>query len=386
MNLNIDEANSELHDVQVCAVGKAAGHDIYLDEGFLDDVVRLCKNATVKVRVNHPQGSGNVLSIIGEASGFYIDGNVCRARTIKLFDLPDRTRMLQLAKEAWHLFGLSLDFTGRKLKRVVDGATVIACEVIHGLDFVDTPAATRALFSASADTTNRFSVATCMDSRPCHDNTNEDLPAMMKALLAKLFKRFEIDPKTDAAEKLLLARLCEKFKVEPDKDNKATWAKLSAALSLDQGDDDFATLFEAKLAVADAAEKPKVTLEGLSARFDDIEQKFNKLFERLAADDEDGKDGKDGKDDEDGDGKDKKGLSAGMRQEIVRLTASEFTRLAAKVGIHHEGRPSHPKDEHEDDNTAPKLTEEQKQIAAKLGLDEKLYAANLGKERARVQV
>jgi hypothetical protein len=149
------QSDNTLNGVQVVAIGEAQGHDFEITEDFLSAVVDLGQQAgTVKVRVNHPEGRGDVLSIVGEASNFRLDGQCVRA-DVTLFDVPDAPRLLTLARQAGHLFGMSLDFAGEVVKKAGQKLKQMTCEAIYAVDFVDTPAATRALFSAG-ETKNRW--------------------------------------------------------------------------------------------------------------------------------------------------------------------------------------------------------------------------------------
>jgi hypothetical protein len=149
------QSDNTLTGVQVVAIGEAQGHDFQITEDFLSAVVDLGNKAgTVKVRVNHPEGRGDVLSIVGEASNFRLDGQCVRA-DVTLFDVPDAPRLLTLARQAGHLFGMSLDFAGETIKKAGQKLKQMTCEAIYSVDFVDTPAATRALFAAG-QTPNRW--------------------------------------------------------------------------------------------------------------------------------------------------------------------------------------------------------------------------------------
>ena len=141
-----------LEAVRVVEIGEAEGHDFSIGEEFLASVVKLGNEAgSVKVRVNHPDGQGDVLSIVGEASNFRL-GDECVLADVNLFDVPDKSRLVTLARQAGHLFGMSLDFAGEVVKKAGQKIKTMTCEAIYGVDFVDTPAATRALFSGvSAD-------------------------------------------------------------------------------------------------------------------------------------------------------------------------------------------------------------------------------------------
>jgi hypothetical protein len=157
-----------LHGVIVAEVGEAIGHDLQLDTAFLESVVELGNQAPVKVRINHPQEKGDVLSIIGEARSFRLaktdEGKECVKADVTLFDLPNREQILKLAHQASHLFGMSLDCGIDVVKKLKNGLKLAVAKVINAIDFVDQPAAASALFNAKVDSNNRsekeFTMAT----------------------------------------------------------------------------------------------------------------------------------------------------------------------------------------------------------------------------------
>jgi hypothetical protein len=191
MRHQLQSDDSTLHGVQVVEVGEAEGHDFAIGEEFLSAVVELGNAGPVKVRMNHPEGRGDVASIVGEASNFVIDGKCVRA-DVKLFDLPEKSRLMTLATQAGHLFGMSLDFAGELVKKAGTKLKQMTCEKIFAVDFVDTPAATRALFSRGEGTGHWRAV--CSLSLPEVDSNKQ-----METIMAKDKKQLaeDVTPKAD---------------------------------------------------------------------------------------------------------------------------------------------------------------------------------------------
>lgn len=180
----LSEENSDdvLKGVIVCEVGEAKGHNFYLGTRFLEQVVEIGNSKQIKVRVDHPEDgkSGKVLSIIGQAFNFRIDGEKVRA-DIRLFDVPAKKIIQQLAKQASNLFGMSLDFIGKTGKKLKNGLDEVFCKDLDAVDFVESPAATNALFSEKVDSQNEGTTRT--DEKSDNSNTNN---SMDKEILAAL--------------------------------------------------------------------------------------------------------------------------------------------------------------------------------------------------------
>ena len=150
----------ELHDVIVVMEGVAQGHEFIVDETFCKKLVQLGNEAgSVKVRINHPGKRGDVLSIVGEISNFYlskcvdkenVEQTCVKAKTITIYDLPDNhgEKIIALAKQAGKFFGMSIDALVKLSKKTIGGIKVAVLEQLNSVDFVDTPAATPSLFAA----------------------------------------------------------------------------------------------------------------------------------------------------------------------------------------------------------------------------------------------
>ena len=226
--------DSILRGVQVVEVGEAEGHDFSITKDFLSAVVEQGNAAgSVKVRVNHPEGRGDVLSIVGEASNFRLDGDCVRA-DVHLFDVPDKSRLMALAQQAGHLFGMSLDFAGETIKKAGSKLKTMTCEAIYAVDFVDTPAATRALFSAGTEKGHWRAVCRLTSVKVDEKQQTEAMETnMTKQTLSKLAKKFGIDADAKDFEAQLATKLAEPDGDEghPEPDGDEGYEKIMSALS-----------------------------------------------------------------------------------------------------------------------------------------------------------
>jgi hypothetical protein len=226
-------SDSVLHGVQIVELGAAEGHDFEIGRDFLQQVVEVAtKLGVVKVRANHPEGRGDVLSIVGEASNFTLDGDCVRA-DVKMFDVPTKDTILALAREAGHLFGMSLDFAGETVKKAGSKLKQMTCEKIFAVDFVDTPAATRALFSAGDDK-NYWRLVCQLSALKVEEKKQVDKESMetrmKKETLSSIFKRFGINPEAQDAEQLLAVKLAEVPKPHDEPDGDEGNEKILAAI------------------------------------------------------------------------------------------------------------------------------------------------------------
>lgn len=220
-----------LRGVQVVELGEAQGHDFEIGREFLQQVVEIGnKLGAVKVRTNHPEGRGDVLSIVGEASNFTLDGDCVRA-DVKMFDVPTKDTLLALARQAGHLFGMSLDFAGEKVKKAGTKLKQMTCEQIFAVDFVDQPAATRALFSAG-DEKNHWRLVCQLSSGKVEEmQQTEEETKMTKQTLSAIYKKFGIDADAKDAEQLLAVKLAEDVPPHDEPDGDEGNEKILAAIA-----------------------------------------------------------------------------------------------------------------------------------------------------------
>jgi len=228
----LSQDDSTLRGVQIVEIGEVDGHDFQINENFLNSVVDLGNKAgSVKVRLNHPEGRGDVMSIVGEAVNFRRDGSCVRA-DVKLFDLPVKQHIITLARQAGHLFGMSLDFAGEVVKKAGQKLKEMTCDVIYGVDIVDTPAATRALFSEGED--NKHWRVYCKLEQLQVDSSQqmeEEESDMTKELKQQLAKKFGIREDAKDFEAQLATKLAEEpAGGHPEPDGDEGYEKIMAKL------------------------------------------------------------------------------------------------------------------------------------------------------------
>ena len=77
-DLNIDAKNGIIKNASVVTAGEAEGHGIYLDQNFVEDVVRLGNEYKqgLKSRFGHPTLSNEALgTYLGRFKNFRVNGN-----------------------------------------------------------------------------------------------------------------------------------------------------------------------------------------------------------------------------------------------------------------------------------------------------------------------
>lgn len=339
-----------LRGVIVCQVGEAKGHGYHLDQAFCDQVVECAKGQAVKVRLDHPaEGeTGKVLSIVGKASNFRIDGDKVRA-DVELFDVPASTTLQKLAQQAADLFGMSLDFAGKVGKEIKDGLKTITCQAINALDFVEAPAATSALFAAQVD------------------STAQDNPTAMKVTLtSKILGFLKLGEKPE--EKDIIAKLeAVADQPDPEKAKKDQETKMAEAVEA-KGKE-----VEGKLAALRAKLAEHEDGEALCAMFDEVVA---------------GKGADADHDEPDGD----EVLDAKVSKQVKRLVARQFSQHLAAAGIRRKpvdtGAPGGDdpakggKGKDEDFG----LSADQLQICKDLDIEPKQFAANLKSAQDSIRI
>lgn len=153
----IDRENRVIEGFAVVSKGEARGHNVMLDETFLDQVVEHGNKAKrgVKMRFDHPNASNTSMgTALGRAKRFRRDGEVVRADA-HLLNAASKspngdlaTYVMDLAEEDPAAFGASLVFVGDELdQRDEDGNRIKGAPKLARLgkllatDVVDDPAA-----------------------------------------------------------------------------------------------------------------------------------------------------------------------------------------------------------------------------------------------------
>jgi hypothetical protein len=161
----VDEKQGILHGYAVATKGPALGHDMLLDDQFLDSLVTAgnLKGSGIKSRFDHPNASSTSMgSFLGRSRNFRRDGDVVRAdlhlseaaKVSPQGNLYDYT--LKMARDEPEMFGASIVFSGaaiyqtdEKGKELKDEPQLARLERFLATDVVDDPAANPSgMFSA----------------------------------------------------------------------------------------------------------------------------------------------------------------------------------------------------------------------------------------------
>ena len=153
----VDRVNRVIHGVAVVTKGEALGHDLLLDETFLDAVVEQGNRTKtgVKSRFDHPNASGTSMgSMLGRVKQLRRDGDVVRG-DLHLLESASKTPdgdlagyVMDLAEEDPQAFGASIVFSGDSLeqkdetgKAIPDVPKLARLKKLMAADVVDNPAA-----------------------------------------------------------------------------------------------------------------------------------------------------------------------------------------------------------------------------------------------------
>jgi hypothetical protein len=167
----VDFDNGIIRGVSLCTVGEALGHGVWLEQSFIEDIVKFgnaSKNG-VKARFGHPNMSGEALgTFIGRFENFSVNGSKAIA-DLKLSEVAKKSPngdlyayILEMADENPDEFGASIVFKvkenyfynedGEREKIIfgefgvlnenyTDQKIYVAMKSLNGADLVDEPAA-----------------------------------------------------------------------------------------------------------------------------------------------------------------------------------------------------------------------------------------------------
>ena len=217
-SLMVDLETGTIKGVALARVGEAKGHGVFLDNNFINEIVRLGnaksnsqgQSTGVKVRFGHPNMCSTALgTFLGRAKNFYIDGDFARAdlflsRSAK--DAPGGdlfNYVLQLAKTNPDMFGMSIVFEpGQSIKigedgvkipdtdpefDNIDGDVFTSINKLLAADVVDDPAATDdGIFSAKFGNESFAGMATdFLDQHPQIFEIINKNPSVMEEFLSR---------------------------------------------------------------------------------------------------------------------------------------------------------------------------------------------------------
>ena len=172
---NVDRENGVLRDVVIIEAGEARGHRMMVSERTLDAAVDLLADDILPAYITHNGAfQDRLLNEIGAFEGFYRDGDKIRAERFETLQSwrkaePDKyERLFDLAEKMPKTFGISIVFEGALAWETDSGEVPFASlnekpedslfdlptitpSKIQSADFVDTPAATSALFAENWD-------------------------------------------------------------------------------------------------------------------------------------------------------------------------------------------------------------------------------------------
>ena len=363
--------NNELHDCIVVMCGIAKGHEFIVDQKFCSKLVELGNGAgSVKVRINHPaQDRGDVLSIVGEISGFYLSEcvdnenitQVCvKAKSIKIYDLPDYSgdKIIALAKQASKFFGLSIDAMIKLGKKTINGFKVAIIEQLNSVDIVDTPAATPSLFSYALPEEGHIQLSTKSNFDTKVVNNDNIEATNLKEI-------------SNMANVKQLEEVVKKDEVKKDEEVKQVLSLESFAKKLEE--------FESRMKAYEGKETPKEEADEEKEHVKDLIG--DKEVKADSSNIEKDPNQETGKLKEEDDKEDDKKLEAKMEEIATRKFTSLLAKTGGKVQLEDKQAPT-PLVE---DNIQSKLNDEQKQLAKQFGLDEVLYAKNIEAARKATQ-
>jgi len=179
---SIDREKGIIKDIILCQTGEAKGHDLFINNQFIDKVVHLGNEIKpgIKARFGHPNICSTALgTYLGRYKNFrkvdntavadlFLDSTSKKSPNGNLYDY-----VLDLAESNPDMFGASIAFkAGKADKRLetIDGkeieksyATIVK---LHACDLVDDPAATEGLFETFHEDDFAFQVSVFLDEHP----------------------------------------------------------------------------------------------------------------------------------------------------------------------------------------------------------------------------
>jgi hypothetical protein len=179
---SIDKEKGIIRNIVLCQTGEAKGHDLHLDDDFIDKVIFLGNesSAGVKARFGHPNICSTALgTYLGRYKNFRKESNKAVA---DLFLDPSSKKspkgnlydyVLDLAESNPDMFGASIAFkmgktitklefqNGQDIEKKY--ATIIS---LFAADLVDDPAATDGLFQTFHEDDFAFQVSVFLDEHP----------------------------------------------------------------------------------------------------------------------------------------------------------------------------------------------------------------------------
>ena len=200
---SIDKENGIIHNVLVVQEGEAKGHNLFLNQEFLENTAKLGnENAKgIKARFGHPNMCSTALgTYIGRYKNFhkketnvladlYLDKSAKISPNGNLYDY-----ILELAATNPDMFGSSIAFKCGKVNTLSekDAATdkeltknYATIEQLHAVDLVDEPAATNGLFAQFHQNDWAFTATSFLNENPSLLNALSNNPFLFTEFLTK---------------------------------------------------------------------------------------------------------------------------------------------------------------------------------------------------------
>lgn len=198
--INVDGASGIIKNISLCTTGEAEGHEINLDQSFINDVVMLGQQYPqgLKSRFGHPNLSNEALgTYLGRFKNFRVEANRAVA-DLYLDDVAKKSPggdlynwIMDMARNNPDQFGASIVFEPGDPYQIIDGKKVplskrdpifgtlmfedeslpvyASIKTLLGADLVDEPAANpEGLFSSTQFNADKFAVRLTefLDSNP----------------------------------------------------------------------------------------------------------------------------------------------------------------------------------------------------------------------------
>lgn len=189
----IDADKGIIYGVSVITIGEAKGHDVFVDEKSINQILQLAKQKPDGVKVKADHGTG-ILAVTGKLTNFRKDGEKIRADLELMKSDENYDKFLEMADKMPNEFGLSVSTEAKSEE--IDGKKFIRFVELESVDLVNNPAANNGLFSAK---------------------TKQPKSMIDKTELCKLLK---LDPEAATEQEIqtAFAEFSKKYKHEADGD------------------------------------------------------------------------------------------------------------------------------------------------------------------------
>ncbi len=172
----VDRENGIIYGAAIVTAGEAKGHDVWLDQEFVENVARMGneKRQGLHMRFGHPTMSSTALgTFLARAKNFRVDGAIARADMYLSASAKESPQgdlhkyVLTLAQDESDMFGTSIVFEpGESFTKDGDDREYATIDKLLAADVVDSPAANDGLFSQWNQATLAGQVSEFLDTHP----------------------------------------------------------------------------------------------------------------------------------------------------------------------------------------------------------------------------